>query len=170
MYYARNFSRVYFDYELNYLIRYENIIMPTLEKTGYCFLGWKTNCLGDDTLYPAGQSLTLTDGEYFFVSVFVEADDVKYTVENYQQQEDGTYSDTPTEVQELYGTTNSTVTPAPMEYAGFEIPVAQTKVARVVAEFNIVVSAGFTMDTSMRIARKTASDFVKSLLIIDHLP
>ena len=125
VYYARSFSKVYFDYVLDYHIRGDSIIMPEVEKTGYRFLGWKTNIYGDNTLYQAGQSLELTKREYFFTSVFVEADDVKYTVEHYQEQITGSYSEYPTDVQVLYGTTNSTVTPAPMEYTGFEIPVAR---------------------------------------------
>lgn len=125
VYYSRSYTKVYFDYVPDYYIQGDTIILPAAEKTGYRFLGWRTNIYGDDTLYAAGQSLKLTKREYFFTSVFVEADDVKYTVEHYLQQEDGTYSDRPTDVQVFYGTTGSTVTPATKEYTGYETPVAR---------------------------------------------
>lgn len=144
VYYALDYTLLNFDGELSYAERDTDIILPALEKEGYVFQGWRS-AWDADALYPAGESFTLEHSQYYFTSVFTEADDVKYTVEHYLQETDGTYAETPYETQVLFGTTGSSVSPAVNTYSGFVSPSVKT--GTVAPDGSLVISYYYKRQT-----------------------
>ena len=68
-----------------------------------------------------------------------------YTVKHYQQNLDGSYPSTPTEIDNLTGTTGASVTPAVKSYTGFTAPSTQT--VTILADGSRVVTYNYTRNS-----------------------
>ncbi len=85
-------------------------VAPT--RAGYTFAGWKLN--GDDYTFSTmpAKNITLT-------ADWTADSNTAYTVEHYKAALDGSYPSTPSETENLKGSTGATVTAAPKNYTGF---------------------------------------------------
>lgn len=138
VYYDQSYYKVVFNPDVQYYLWGEEAIVPTAEKTGYKFMGWKSWNAADTTLYQPGDAYKVTATPTYFFPVFVEADDVQYTVNHYQERFDGTYSEDPDETETFFdGVTGGSVSPAVKSYTGFESPAQKT--VRVEADGSTVV-------------------------------
>ncbi len=105
-------------------------------RVGYTFTGW--TCGGN----PITQIALGSTGDKTITANFVARNDINYTVKHYQQNLDGTYPSTPTETDNLTGTTGASVTPARKSYEGFEAPAGQT--VTILADGSRVVTYNYT--------------------------
>jgi len=83
-------------------------------KSGYSFDGYSEKV--EDNFYTIGE-----EDVVIYITTKVNTD-TKYTVEHYQMNLSGKYSDEPTNVDVLEGTTDTKVTPKANEYEGFTSP------------------------------------------------
>lgn len=111
------------DYVKKYTFE-DNTDLPAATKQGYVLAGWCQNSdLSDE---PIKVLPTKNFGNKKFYAKWECATDTPYTVKHYIQNEDGTgYIDDPKDVDELKGTTDSTVTPEVKTYEGFTSPTAE---------------------------------------------
>lgn len=120
IYYNRNLHKVTYQITGNYFtsdsyIVQENIpygqalslISDEMGKTGYTWSGW------------GGLPQTMPDNDVTVTGSYTANANTQYKVEHYQQNLDGTYPDSPTTTETLYGTTGTEVTATPNEYEGF---------------------------------------------------
>lgn len=105
----------------------------SISKQGYTFAGWSS----DVTSMP-DEDLTITAN-------WNANTNTPYTVEHYQQNIDGTYPSTPTETENLAGTTDASVTPERKNYAGFTAPAGQT--VTILADGSLVVEYKYTRNS-----------------------
>lgn len=94
-----------------------------LTATGYTFAGWNTN------KNAASSQSSITPSEattYTLYAIWTPNTNTAYTVKHYKQNLDGSYPSSPTETDNLTGTTDASVTPARKSYTGFTAPNGQT--------------------------------------------
>ena len=99
------------------------IVLKNPTKMGYDFAGWT----GSNGTTP-NANLTIptgTVGNLSYTASWTPSANTKYTVKHYKQNLDNTY--TLYETETLYGTTDSSITPARKSYDGFKSPSGQTK-------------------------------------------
>lgn len=120
IYYNRNLHKVTYQITGNYFtsasyIVQENIpygqalslISDEMGKTGYTWSGW------------GGLPQTMPDNDVTVTGSYTANANTQYKVKHYQQNLDGTYPDSPTTTETLYGTTDTEVTATPNKYEGF---------------------------------------------------
>jgi len=107
--------------------------------TGYHCTGITVN---DEPL--VGSTYTV-DGDFAIAATFAPNTNTGYTVNHYQQNLDGTYPSTPTETDNLTGTTATNVTPAVKSYTGFTAPSTQT--VSILADGSRVVEYQYTRNS-----------------------
>ena len=91
---------------------------PTVTKTGYAFDAWD----------PAVSTMPAANTAY--TATWTPRTDTAYMVKHFQQALDGTYPSTPTDTDELTGTTGGQTAAAPKSYTGFTVgTVTQTTIA-----------------------------------------
>ena len=98
-----------------------NLEEPT--RDGYIFDKWYldsefNNGVDNNTIVNSD----LTD----LYAKWIPRDDIPYKVEHYQMNTSGSYASTPTETQNLIGTTDTSVSPSVKSYTGFTSPSVQT--------------------------------------------
>ena len=69
---------------------------------------------------------TMADNDVIIEFITEQNKDTKYVVKHYKMNTKGKYSNSPSEVEELYGTTDTNVTPSVKTYVGFTSPKATT--------------------------------------------
>ncbi len=92
-------------------------------KIGYNFAGWYTDStFSTPYVIPA----TMPNVDTVVYAKWIPRDDTPYTVEHYQQNlNNNMYTRVDSDTQRLYGTTDSSVTPEPKAYVGFNTAKAQ---------------------------------------------
>ena len=125
------------------------IAAPT--KTGYTFAGYYDGEGGTGTQYYTSALASArtwdkdtTSGTTLYAK-WTPNDDTAYTVKHYKQNIDGTYPSTPTDTDNLTGTTGASVTPARKSYTGFTAPAGQT--VTILADGSRVVTYQYTRNS-----------------------
>ena len=92
-------------------------------KVGYNFAGWYTDStFSTPYVIPA----TMPNVDTVVYAKWIPRDDTPYTVEHYQQNlNNNLYTRVDSDTQRLYGTTDSSVTPEPKAYVGFNTTKSQ---------------------------------------------
>lgn len=104
-----------------------DITPSALQKLGYTFTGW-TLYDASGAVISSGKIASGSTGNYKFVAGFTANTDTPYTVKHYYMDVNGQYNrSTPSETENLTGTTDTTVTPQPKIMTGYITPTAQTK-------------------------------------------
>ena len=118
-------------------------------RDGYTFKGWAASLeranagTVDYTDEKSVSNLTTTNGGTVnLYAVWTANTNTAYTVKHYQMSLDGTYPTTPTETENLTGTTASSVTPSVKSYTGFTAP--STKTVTIAADGSTVVEYKYT--------------------------
>lgn len=93
----------------------------------------------------AGGAWTRKESETTLYTKWTPNTNTPYTVKHYQQNLDGTYPSTPTETQNLTGTTDASVTPEVKSYTGFTAPSTQT--VTILADGSLVVTYYYTRNS-----------------------
>lgn len=132
------------------------ITNPT--RTGYTFAGWYSAASdGVMVINTSGQlqanrsGITNTSGQWIattdktLYAQWTANTNTPYVVKHYQQNLDGTYPSTPTNTDNLTGTTASSVTPAVKSYEGFTAPSTQT--VSIAADGSTVVTYQYTRNS-----------------------
>ena len=120
--------------EANNALAYgSTITYPTMSKTGYTFAGWSTS------------ATSMPDADLTITASWTPSTNTAYTVKHYKQNLDGTYPATPTETENLTGTTDAEVTPAVKNYTGFTAPEVQT--VTILADGSRVVEYKYTRNS-----------------------
>ena len=117
--------------------------------TGYHFTNWT---LPDGVTAASTYSTTsnpirinaTADGKTITAN-FAANTNTAYTVKHYKQNLDGSYPSTPTETDNLTGTTGASVTPAVKSYTGFTAPSTQT--VTILADGSRVVTYNYTRNS-----------------------
>ncbi|SDA28311.1 Listeria/Bacterioides repeat-containing protein [Ruminococcus sp. YE71] len=105
----------------SYTIESDTITLPTPVKFGYEFVGW-TDAAGNTVT----EIVSGSTGNVTLTANWKASENIPYTVEYYLQGLDEEYPDTPSEVQNLFGTTGETVAVTPKTITGFNKPSKQT--------------------------------------------
>ena len=122
-------------YSKDWLFFGTKIIQPnTPTKTGYTFDTWLPTVAEYMPSMPTTYTATWTPNP-----------NTPYVVKHYQQQLDGSYLTTPTDVDNLTGTTASSITPLTKDYEGFTAPSPQT--TTIAADGSTVVEYYYTRNT-----------------------
>lgn len=91
--------------------------------TGYTFSGWKTDAAYESDFVQE----TMPAENITLYGKYIPSGDTPYKVEHYLQNiADDDYPVEPEDVENLAGTTDQSVTPSVLDYAGFTPPVTQT--------------------------------------------
>ncbi len=142
IYYTAKYSNVYIGEQQSYHIYGDTFVLPeTAEKQGYLFTGWKSY-YENGKMYEGGQQVTAENSHYYFIPQFVQDENTAYTVNHYKEKADGTYPEKPDDTQELYGATDSSVSPETNTYAGFDSPAEKT--VEIAADGSTVVDYYYT--------------------------
>ena len=115
----------------------------TFTRTGYTQTGWSLTD-GGEKAYNLGGSYTTNSAQEFF-PYWSPNTNTAYTVKHYQQNLDGTYPSTPTETDNLTGTTGASVTPAVKSYTGFTAPSTQTEA--ILADGTLVIEYQYSRNS-----------------------
>jgi|GEM_PF-2596202 len=110
--------------------------------TGYTFGGWYTEA-GCTNAWDFANDVVTSDITLY--AQWTANTNTAYTVEHYQENIDGTYPTTPTEIENLTGTTAATVTPDVKDYTGFTAPSTQT--VTIAADGSTVVEYKYTRNS-----------------------
>ena len=127
----------------NYTIESSAITLNNPTKTGYTFAGWTGTGLASATMtvtIAAGST-----GNRSYTATWTPNTNTAYTVNHYQQKLDGTYPATPTNTDNLEGTTGASVTPARKSYTGFTAPSGTT--VTIAADGSTVVNYNYTRNS-----------------------
>ncbi len=109
-------------------------------RSGYKFNGWSTTPNSSSANYQPG-SIYREEGNLTLYAVWVPDSAVRYTVKHYLKDSSGTiHLDA---IDELAGTTGTTVSPAPRKYTGYESPA--TKSAIIQADGSTVIEYTYTV-------------------------
>jgi len=107
--------------------------------TGYHFVQW------NDGNTSTSRSVTMPASNVTYTATFAPNTNTAYTVNHYKQNLDGTYPLTPTETDNLTGTTGASVTPGRKSYTGFTAPAGQT--VTILADGSRVVTYQYTRNS-----------------------
>ena len=133
-------------YNSNYITKKNTFI-----KTGYTFNGWNEKADGTGKVwglttsgvYESGKSWKWTYTKNITLYAQWKANtNTKYVVKHYKQKLDGTYPSEADDTDELTGTTDSSMSPAVKNYAGFTSPSVQT--VTIAADGSTVVTYKYT--------------------------
>ncbi len=117
----------------------------TLRITATGNTGYHLNTLTvGGNIFTSGNTYNVTSN-VTIAATFAPNTNTAYTVKHYQQNLDGTYPSTPTETQNLTGTTATNVTPAVKSYTGFTAPSTQTEA--ILADGTLVIEYQYTRNT-----------------------
>lgn len=126
-------------------------------KTGYHFDGWKTNVAvtintgGDDTNIPENgivadeATIKGISSDITLTAQWAANTNTPYLVKHYKQNLDGSYPSTPTETDELTGTSDASITPERKSYTGFTAPAGTT--TTISADGSLVVTYNYTRNS-----------------------
>jgi uncharacterized repeat protein (TIGR02543 family) len=87
-------------------------------KDGYSFSGWYENADFSGSAFSFENSPTMPAGNLTLYAKWTPRDDTVYTVEHYKQLADGSYSETPDDIDTLKGTRYGQPKGLPALYAG----------------------------------------------------
>ncbi len=110
--------------------------------TGYTFGGWYKEA-GCTNAWDFANDVVTEDITLF--AKWTANTNTAYTVKHYQENIDGTYPTTPSEIENLTGTTATSVTPAVKDYPGFKAPSTQT--VTIAADGSTVVEYKYTRNS-----------------------
>ena len=147
LYYTGSFYQLIFGSDVQYHLVDSEIEIPEgPEKEGYDFVGWRSSYIDDTEIYKPGQTISVEHSDYF-VPEYAPADSTIYTVKHIREDSNGSFDSENCEVEteELYGTTDSKVTPAVKTYTGFVSPAAR----------EVTIAADGALVVEYRYKRKT---------------
>ncbi len=103
----------------------ENAKMEVSDPTrqGYSFTGWS---ISNSSCSLSGKTYTQGEGNCTLTANWTPAGDIPYKVNHYKMNTSGSYPSTPTETENLTGSTGASVTPSVKSYTGFTAPATQT--------------------------------------------
>ncbi len=103
----------------------ENAKMEISDPTrqGYSFTGWS---ISNSKCSLSGKTYTQGEGNCTLTANWTPAGDTPYKVNHYKMNTSGSYPSTPTETENLTGSTGASVTPSVKSYTGFTSPATQT--------------------------------------------
>jgi uncharacterized repeat protein (TIGR02543 family) len=114
----------------------------TLGATGYTFVGWNNDKNANSKL----TTFTPTEATtYTLYAIWSANTNTEYKVKHYKQNLDGTYPASPTETDNLTGTTDASVTPARKSYTGFTAPSGTP--STILADGSLVVTYNYTRNS-----------------------
>lgn len=113
-----------------------------LSAIGYTFGGWYKE-VGCTNAWDFANDVVTED--IILYAKWIANTNTAYTVKHYQENIDGTYPATPTDTDNLTGTTATSVTPAVKDYTGFTAPSTQT--VTIAADGSTVVEYKYTRNS-----------------------
>ena len=107
----------------------QQLLKNEFKRTGYVFVGWNTNADGTGIVYKdedVVRNLSTIKDEVKTLYAQWKPLQVKYKVEHYKQNSNGTYPKRPTETQTFKALADTKVTPSTKKYAGYSNPARKT--------------------------------------------
>ncbi|MBE6142274.1 MAG: hypothetical protein E7175_05505 [Erysipelotrichaceae bacterium] len=129
----------------------QTITVTAPTKTGYknpTYSVTRTGAYGGSAPTVSGSTITIPANSYGTFTIntaWSPNTDTPYTVKHYKQNLDGTYPSSPTDTDNLTGTTGASVTPARKNYEGFTAPAGQT--VTILADGSRVVTYQYTRNS-----------------------